>query len=95
MNPKILGAHNGVGQVYIAQKDFQRAIAEYDALIAADPSSDNYVMRGKAYEDIGDHTKALADLSEAIRLKPDNIQALGSRYQIYGESTITRRKSPI
>ena len=83
LNPKAVGARNGIGQVYIAQKDFQRAVAEYDALIAADPSSNNYVMRGKAYEEMGDNPKALADLSEAIRLKPDNVQALGSRYPIY------------
>ena len=53
LNPKVTGAHNGIGQVYIAQKDFQRAVAEYDALIAADPSSDNYVMRGDAYKAYG------------------------------------------
>jgi tetratricopeptide (TPR) repeat protein len=83
LNPKTINAHNGIGKVYIAQKDFQRAIAEYDALIAADPSSENYTMRGGAYEEMGDSAKALADLSEAIRLKPDNTWAFAVRYRVY------------
>ena len=85
LNPKVAGARNGIGQIYIAQKDFQRAIVEYDALIAADPKSENYVMRGQAYQDMGDEAKALADWSEAIRLKPDNVPALGARNLIYGK----------
>ena len=85
LNPKVVGARNGIGQVYIAQKDFPHAISEYDALIAADPSSVNYTMRGDAYKSMGDTAKAIADLSEAIRLKPDNTGALGVRNLIYGK----------
>ncbi len=92
LNPKLTGAHNGIGQIYIAQKDFQHAIAEYDALIAADPSSESYVMRGDAYRSMGENDKAIADLSEAVRLKPDNRAALGTRELIYAKTGDTQKQ---
>ena len=85
LNPKIPGAHDGIGRVYIAQKDFQHAIAEYDALIAADPSSKNFVMRSDAYKAMGEDAKALADVNEAVRLKPDDTNALGTRHLLYSK----------
>ncbi len=92
LNPKIVGARNGIGQIYIAQKDFPQAIAEYDALIAADPSSANYTMRGQAYKAMGTNDKAIADFSEAIRLKPDNRDALGGRQLVYSKIGDTEKQ---
>ena len=79
LKPKMAGVRQRAGTSLYATKDFPHAVAEYDATIAVDPSSANYAMRGNASHDMGDDAKALDDLNEAIRLKPDNAAALGWR----------------
>jgi len=49
-------------------------------------------MRGQAYKAMGTNDKAIADFSEAIRLKPDNRDALGGRQLVYSKIGDTEKQ---
>jgi tetratricopeptide (TPR) repeat protein len=62
---------NEVGRVALAQKDFDRAIAEFTRTLQADPKYKwAYLNRGYASREKGDLDKALVDLAETVRLDP-------------------------
>lgn len=57
----------GRGEAHHAKRDFQRAIADFDAAIAADPAKpDCYRYRGDTHRAAGDLDRAIADYSGAI-----------------------------
>src|SRR5574342_232362 len=54
---------------FVSEKDFDSAIAEYDAAIAFNPNSDTaYEGRGVAYREMGDFDQAIRDLTKAIEI---------------------------
>lgn len=60
------------GQKDLAVKGLGQAIAEYTQAIRVDPKhSTAYVLRARAYEEIGEEGKAEADLAKARGLNPD------------------------
>ena len=59
----------------------ERAFADFNKAIALDPShAAAYVGRGRSYLFMGDHDHAIADLTQAIELKPDDF-SVHSAYQ--------------
>lgn len=68
-------------RIFVHQpKDYQVTSAERAAVISKVPkTSDEYVARGNRYMDDGDLVKAIADMSEAITLDPDNGWAYANR----------------
>src|SRR5689334_20769095 len=51
--------------------DIKGAMADYDAVIRLDPRSANArLFRAGLFRNAGDHDRAIADLSEAIRIEP-------------------------
>ncbi len=59
-----------IGQRDLASKDFDRAIENYSEVIRLDPGhADAYLLRARAYEEMGEDDKAEADLANARQLE--------------------------
>ena len=72
------------GDEYLNAGEYDRAIAEFDAAINADPdSAEVYSKRGLAYAKLGVHDRAIADLDTAIGIYPDSALAYSNRSLIY------------
>jgi len=66
--------------------DLDRAIADYDAALKADPRlAEAHHNRGLAWRARGDRRRALADFDAALRLKPDFEGARASRRALVRE----------
>jgi tetratricopeptide (TPR) repeat protein len=64
--------------------DYTGAIAEYTRAIEADPANAQaYNNRAYTYMRLEDYAPALADLDEALRLRPDYVNALINRGDIH------------
>ena len=73
-------AYDNRGLVYYQKRDFDHAIADFDAAIRFDPTSaEAYSNRGNAHDDKGDRNAAIADYNEAIRLDPNNARIYYNR----------------
>lgn len=62
------------GQVYVALKDYDRAIKDYDRALRMEPTATRYYGRGVAYLQKGVYEKAVDDFSNALRIKPDEAE---------------------
>ena len=55
----------GLGEAYLAKRDYDKAIAAYSETIKRDPENpDHYGKRGKAYLAKGDKKRANANFAE-------------------------------
>ena len=62
------------------------AVAAYDEALRLNPQNAMvYNNRGKAYNDLGEHQRAIEDLNEAIRLDPKLAWAYNNRGNAYNE----------
>jgi tetratricopeptide (TPR) repeat protein len=60
-------------------KNYDRAIADYDAALSLDPKFQRaYNNRGAAWRGKGDRARALQDYAEAVRLNPSDATAAGN-----------------
>ena len=57
-------AYSGRGQLYMRQKDYARAIADFDRALKLAPNVDNYMLRAQAKQAAGDAGGALADYAQ-------------------------------
>jgi len=72
------------GNGYYDTGDSRKAIKDFSAAIALDPSfAEAYLGRGRAYLALGDHVRAVVDLSKAIALKPGFARAYYERGLAY------------
>jgi tetratricopeptide (TPR) repeat protein len=70
--------NRGLG--YGAERDYDRAIADYTKAIELAPKFANaYNNRGTVYGITGDHARAIADFTKAISLDPKNANAYNNR----------------
>ncbi len=76
-----LTAHFRRGVAYEYQKDYQKALADFDAVIRLAPVGAAFANRGHIYQQLGDDARALAELDEAIKRDPKFLLA----YQWRGE----------
>ena len=75
IDPKLLPALKGRAQAYFALKDFRRAIADYDRILAIDNRDYGaYHDRGLSKMQLGLYYEAIADFGEAIKIKPRVLQ---------------------
>ncbi len=83
------GYFNNRGNAYKAQKDLDRAMADYNEAIRLDPKlAVAFSDRGLAFQAQGDHQRAMADFNQAIELDPKLALAYNNRgfeYQIKGD----------
>jgi tetratricopeptide (TPR) repeat protein len=79
----------GRGNAYLAKRDYNRAIADFNRSISLDPSNGwSYAGRGSAYYGNGNYDQAIADYNEASRLDPGYAVAFwgrGNAYKAKGE----------
>lgn len=65
--------YRNAGIASAMKRDFPAAISNFTKAVDADPKyADAYRRRGAIYSDSGEHDKAIADFSEAIKLTPTN-----------------------
>jgi tetratricopeptide (TPR) repeat protein len=70
----------------LEKKDYDKAIACFDAHIKANPrDASGYYMRGVAYGNNRDFDRAIDDFSLAIKLNPKDPDVFNDRGQAYGE----------
>jgi tetratricopeptide (TPR) repeat protein len=82
-------AHNNRGIAYYGEKDYDRAIADYDAAVSLDPGyATGYYNRGNAWQVKGDYDRAVRDYDQALALQA-NFSAVyynrGNTYRAKGE----------
>ena len=64
-------------------KNYDRAIADYDAAVRLDPKFQRaYNNRGAAWRAKGDRRRALQDYAEAVRLNPSDATAAGNYKEV-------------
>jgi len=72
------------GAAFMAQGEYDRAIASFDKAIRIEPSfAEAYCNRGTAYYEKGQCDAAIADFSKAIENEPDFAQAYYNRAVAY------------
>lgn len=72
------------GADFMAQGDYNQAIAWFDKAIAVEPSfTEAYCNRGTAYYEKGEADAAIADFSKAIEIEPDFAEAYYNRAAAY------------
>ena len=77
-------AHNNRGNAYSTQRDYDRAIKDYDLAITLNPNyAKPYNNRGVAYQKKGDYDRAIKDFDEAIKLSPNYGHAFANRAETY------------
>lgn len=71
--PTFLASHLGLGQVYLAKRDFGKAISEAEAALATDPSNvPARVIRINALTNSGNLAQARTDAATYLKDKPDS-----------------------
>jgi tetratricopeptide (TPR) repeat protein len=64
-------AYGGRGRVWLAKKDFDKAIRDYNQAIRLYPeSAPNYSGRGDVWLAVGKYDQAIRDYDTAVRLDP-------------------------
>jgi tetratricopeptide (TPR) repeat protein len=77
-------ALNNRGNAYQTNKDYARAVADYDAALRLDASlAHTYLNRALAFKGEGEYERALADANKALELAPDDPVSLRGRGDIY------------
>lgn len=61
----------------------EEGLAHFDKIIATNPTPKAYLHRGGLHKHLGHHDDAIADYTEALRLKPDFGRALLSRALVH------------
>ena len=83
--PEILaGAYHNRGLSFYRQRQYQKAITDYDMSISIDErNADSYINRAKAYFALAMNDEALADFSKAIELSPEYSVGHSNRAMLY------------
>lgn len=93
-NPNDLGTRTSLGDLYQVNEDWERALEQYDAILAqiGTPTSENWYQvfsRAICYERLGRWGEAEADFLLAMELRPDEAQVMN----YLGYSWIDRGKN--
>ncbi len=72
LGPQTVAVHSALGEYYRVAKDCDQALRHFSIAISLDPANSlSYSNRGEGYWDLGDFTKADADIDKALSLDPD------------------------
>jgi protein O-mannosyl-transferase len=79
--------HNNLGDVYARQKDYAKAIEEFQKAIEINPNyADAYHNLGNTYQTVGENEKALENFQKAIEINPQLWQSYQNMAAIYFNS---------
>ena len=75
-------------RAWFLERIYERAAAIEDITraIAIDPSVDSYLWRARLYADMGDKTRALADVTAARKVDPGSNQAITQLASLYADN---------
>ena len=82
IDPALAPAHTAIGSIYRDRGDLNRALPEFTAGINAGASVDALYQRGRMYESLGQHQKALEDYNAAILQLTDAPYAYRARASV-------------
>ncbi|MDX2302258.1 MAG: tetratricopeptide repeat protein [Microscillaceae bacterium] len=71
------------GREKLKSRDFKRAVVDFTIALEIDERAEAYVGRAQAKQYLEDHTGALQDYTEALRLSPHNAVIYNSLGNIY------------
>jgi tetratricopeptide (TPR) repeat protein len=87
LRPKAIHAYAERGIAYLRLQSYQRAIADFDHVIALNPpdslAAPTYVNRGVAYMHWQEYQQAIDDYTRAIELDPTNALCYSNRGEAY------------
>ena len=76
--------YSNLGYLFVAEGDFERALANYDKAIDYKPDYYSaYCNRGNCYFRMGEYDKAIEDGLQALKLKNNGVEAAGLLTIIY------------
>ena len=79
-------AHTQRGVMYLKDREYGKAIADYSAAIALNPRFGKaYLQRGRAYMAVARYEEALMDFKAAAALMPDNADITADMNAAYGK----------
>ncbi len=84
-HPDAHTAHNNIGGVLFNRREYQRAIAEYQAALAIRPTAITHYNLGQVYRELGQVDLAVSHYQEAVKLNPKRADALVNLGVIYLE----------
>jgi tetratricopeptide (TPR) repeat protein len=76
-------AYNNRGVERLDAKEYDAALADFDAALRLSPDSNSFNSRGLVWRNKGDFAKAMADYDQAIRLAPNRAQYLANRGEMW------------
>lgn len=83
LDPNYTEAYAWRGQVFMAQKQYDQALADFNQAISLNPRhAEYYVSRANLFLRQDKYAPALADLNQALRLDPKNFSAYLARGRI-------------
>jgi len=68
---------------WFGKKNYPKVIEDLTTSLGIEQNDEDYVNRGRAYRELGEFDKAVADFGEAIRLNPQNATAFALRGDAY------------
>jgi tetratricopeptide (TPR) repeat protein len=91
IDPYHIVAYFNRADIYIKNKEYKQAVADYSRAIDIAPKYLFYAHRGFAYNNLRQYQSAIEDCNEAIRQKPDYVVAYivrGSAYLSQGDNNL-------
>ena len=83
-NPRQAELYRARAMVYRSQRQFDRAIADFDEAVRLDPRSAlAFAGRGVAWKQRGNVDRAIADLDEALKINPALVSGFVTRGQLW------------
>jgi tetratricopeptide (TPR) repeat protein len=85
LKPKAVDAYFQRGVCYLLQKNYVKAIADFDKLIELKPaySKQAYVLKSLCYQKVGDIKQSIRELGRALQKWPDFLEARLARGELY------------
>lgn len=86
----LVSTYRNMGIAYKNNKQYKEAVSYYNKAIKLNNTNPwvDYVNRGNAWDESGNNKKALADYSEALKLKPQYGEALYNRGIMYEKQNL-------
>lgn len=83
LDPKFIDAYMARAVLYLLDDKGAAAIADYTRVIELKPDGESYYVRGNSYLEIGQYSKAVADLTKSIQLDPTYYWSYKQRAKAY------------